>query len=315
MSRQTKTTVNVSERNTKNEILEAYNALMQQVDEDTNSDDGVEQEEQLLVTAAKETVEKVTTELSQLRLSANQTINSLTEQLTAEAERFATLQKAVSIAQREFEETNQIKTRAGMLKRMIELHTQEEEKFQQELARKREAWMEEQKVYEDGLKKERIREEEEYGYQKSLRVKRDKDVFEDEKRTWERDLQVKKQIQIQLEADVVDLRKKVAQFSNEIDKAVKDAVDEAVAQERKEAQIRENFAKQEWDTKQQISTLKITSLEQTVKMQMTEIEELKRQLEKATQQVKDIAVAVIEGVKKDSDSSARTSTQALASNS
>jgi hypothetical protein len=309
MPRQTKAAVKVTEKNTKNEILEAYHELMEQAVDGSVEDDVVKQEQKVLDSAAKETVEKVTTDLSRLRITANQTISSLTEQLTAEAERFGTLQKAISVAQKELEEISQIKLRAGMLKRMIELQKQEEEKFEKEMAEKRAAWAHEQKVYEEGLKKERSREEEEYVYQKSLRMKREKDMFEEEKRAWERDMQEKKRLHAEQETELADLRKQVVQFPVELDKAVKTAIAESVALERKESQVRQNFAKQEWDSKQQLSALKITSLEQMVKAQTSEIEELKRQLEKATQQVKDIAVTVIEGVKKASDTPVRTPAQ------
>jgi len=298
MPRQKKTTIKVTEKNTKTEILDAYQQLLEEVTSDTVEDETVKQEQQLLDTAAKETVGKVTTDLSRLRITANQTISSLTEQLTDEAERFATLQKAIAVAKAELEEISQIKLHAGMLKRMIELQKQEEEKFEREITDKRVTWLEEQKSYEEGIKKERSREEEEYAYQKGLRLKREKDAFEEEKRAWEREMQEQKQLHAEQEAELVDLRKKAAQFPVDLDKAVKAAVAEAVAQERKEAQIRQNFAKQEWDAKQQLSGLKVTSLEQTVKVQAAEIEDLKRQLEKATQQVKDIAVTVIEGAKK-----------------
>jgi len=178
-----------------------------------------------------------------------------------------------------------------VIRAMVKLQKQEEEKFEREMADKRATWLAEQKSYEEGLKKERSREEEEYGYQKTLRLKREKDAFEEEKRVWEREMHDKKQLHAEQAAELADLRKTAAQFPVELDKAIKTAVAEAVAEEKKDSQIRQNFAKQEWDAKQQLSALKITSLEQTVKGQAGEIVELKRQLEKAMQQVKDIEVA------------------------
>ncbi len=304
MVRQVKSMEKVTERSTKGEIFEAYQELLDKVESGIVADEGVKQEERILDSAARETVEKVTNDLSKLRISANQTISSLTEQLTSEAERFSGLQKAIGVAKKELDEINQIKVRAGMLRRMIEVQKQEEEKFGAEIAERRAAWEEEQKRYEGQLKKERSREEEEYAYQKNLRVRREKDAFAEEKRVWEQDMQVKKQLHAQQVAELEELRKRAAQFPVELDKAVKSAVAQAVAQEKKDAQIRQNFAKQEWDSRQQLSALKVSSLEQTVKAQASEIEELKRQLEKATGQVKDIAVKVIEGAKRESDSPA-----------
>src|SRR5438045_3055191 len=102
MPKQTKTPV--SEKNTKNEILEAYQSLLAQVSGETSEEEVSTQDQELLQTAAMQTVEKVTTDLSRLRITANQTISSLTEQLTEEAERFTTLQKAIALAQIELSE-------------------------------------------------------------------------------------------------------------------------------------------------------------------------------------------------------------------
>lgn len=309
MPKQIKNSSKVSERNTKTEILQAYQTLLEQATNEAAEDETIQQEQAVIDTAAKDTIEKITSDLAQARLSANQTISKLTEKLTDESERLTTLRKAITIAQRELEEIQQIKARAGMLRRMIELQKQEEERFDKEMAAKRIAWAEEQKQYEEQVGKERSREEDEYMYQKNLRMKRDRDLFEEERKKWEREFDEKKQVQIQKEAELAELRKKVLQFPQELDRAVKAAIAQTITQEKKEAQIRQNFAKQEADTRQQIATLKITSLENTVKSQAVEIEELKRQLEKATQQIKDIAVKVIEGVKKEPDQQLKAAPQ------
>jgi hypothetical protein len=299
MPRQPKATAKISEKSTKNEILEAYQELMEQATVAIPEDETAKQKKTVVASATQETVEKVTTDLSQLRISANQTISSLTEQLTVEAERFATLQKAITIAQQDLAEMSQIKVQAGMLKRMVEVQKQEEEAFESEMAEKRTTWAQEQRTYEEGLKKQRSREEDEYNYERTLRLKREKDAFDEEKRAWERDMQEEKKKHAQQQEVFDDLQKRAAQFPTELDKALKAAVADALALERKDSQNRQNFSKQEWDSKQQIATLKIASLEQTVKDLLKEKEELKRQLESATQQVKDIAVKVIEGVKRE----------------
>lgn len=296
----------VSERSTKNEILDAYQQLLGKIENGIETSETTKSEQSIVDSAAKETVEKITHDLTSLRLSLNQTISALTEDLSSQAERFATLRKAIAIAQKELEEIQQIKTRAGMLKQMIETQKDEQARFEEEMTAKQAAWLDEQKNYEEKLKRERAREEDEYAYQKNLKTKRDKDVMEEEKRRWEQELAEKKTAQAKQEAELDDLRKKAAEFPQELEKAVKTAIEKALEQERKDEQTRQNFAKQETESKQQISALKIASLENTVKTQSAEIEEMKRQLEKATQQVKDVAIAVIEGSKKESDNQNKT---------
>lgn len=301
MPRPAKSSSQVSERSTKNEILDAYQQLLEKIENGIETSETTKSEQSIVDTAAKETVEKITHDLTSLRLSLNQTISALTEDLSSQAERFATLRKAIAIAQKELEEVQQIKTRAGMLKQMVETQKDEQRRFEEEMTEKQTAWLEEQKNYEEKLKRERAREEDEYGYQKNLKTHRDKDLMEEEKRKWEYGLAEKKTLQAKQEAELEDLRKKAAQFPQEMEKAVKTAVDKALGEERKDEQNRQSFAKQDADAKQQISALKIASLENTVKIQSAEIDEMKRQLEKATQQVKDVAIAVIEGSKKDTD--------------
>jgi hypothetical protein len=288
----------VSEKNTKQEILGAYQVLLEQAADEREPDETVKQEQTILESAAKETVEKITHDLSQLRLSASQTISSLTERLTNEAERLAVLQKAITIAQKELEETQKIKIRAGMLQNMVAIQQKEEERFREVMESQQNEWAQEQKVYGENLKKERTREEDEYAYQKNLRMKREKDAWEEEKYQWEKELKNKKETQAKIDAELEDLRKKAALFPVELDKAVKAAIAQTIASERKEAQVQQNFAKQEQDAKNQIAALRISTLENMVKAQASDIAELKRKLEQATLQVKEIAVTFIEGAKK-----------------
>lgn len=297
----------VTERSTKNEIFDAYHALLRELDEEVASSDTQAEDQRVIEAAKEETVKKILGDLSNLKLESNQAISSLTDRLAQEAERLSTLQKAIAISQKELEEISQMKIRAGMLKTMIEFQKKKEEEFEEEFAKKKNEWEEEQKNYEGNKKRERAREEEEYEYQFSLKKKRDLDLWNEEKRKHEKALVDEKEARRGTEQELAELRKKVTEFPAELDRAVKEAVVKAVAEAKKEAQMRENFAKQEAQTAEKIANLKIASLEATVKYQSNEIMELKRQLEAATRQVKDIAVAVIEGSNKDTISSSKQS--------
>jgi hypothetical protein len=289
----------VSEKNTKAEILDAYQQLMQQVSGSVTEDQQSIEDHKVIEIAAKETVEKIVNDLSQLKLKTNQTIGSLTDQLTEEAEKLAILKKAIDLARKELEETKQISFRAGMLKQLIRLQKEDEENFAEEIAAKKTAWEEEKKEYEGQIKKQRTREEDEYTYQRDLNRKRDKDAFEEEKRQFEKQLSESKTIQVQKEQLLKDLQKDVDAFPAKLEKEIKQAVSQAITEEKKDAQIRANFAKQEADSQAKISALKIGSLEETVKAQAREILELKQQMQSATKHVKDIAISVVEGSKKD----------------
>jgi hypothetical protein len=302
MPKANKKTTPISEKNTKAEIIDAYQELMHQITNETPEYKQTTEEHKIVETAAKETVEKIVNDLSQLKLTTNQTIGSLTDRLTEEAEKLATLKKAITLAKKELEESQQITFKAGILQRLIATQIEEEEQFEKEIAAKRNAWAEEQKTYEDQLKKQRSREEDEYTYQRNLERKREKDNFEEEKRQFEKILAEEKASQAQKEKLLHDLQKEVDTFPAKLEKEIKQAVTQAIAQEKKDAQVQTNFAKQEAESQTKIAALKITSLETMVKTQTTEIEALKQQLQTATKHVKDIAISVVEGNRKESSS-------------
>lgn len=272
----------VSEKNTKGEIFDAYRQLLTEAsvgEEMTSPEDKA-----AVATASKETVEKITKDLSSLKLSLNQTIADLMDRLTQEAERLATIQKAIAVAQRELEETQAVKVRLGMLKRMIDLQKEKEESFEKEMSAKRLAWEEEQRTHDESVRRERSRNEEEYAYQQKLLKARD----DDKKEERARDLK-----------ELDELRKKVTQFPSELEKSVKETVAAAVTKEKDAAAITAKLAAQEAESKLALAIAKTGSLEDLVKSQTAEIARLNRELSQATSQVKDIAIAVAEGQRKE----------------
>jgi len=130
----------ISEKNTKSEILQAYQELIQQVTQSIEPDSVSLERKQVIDSAAKDTIEKVVQDLTSLRLSVNQTIGNLTEKFTEETEKLSNLQKAIQLADTELEEVQRIKVVSGMLQKLIETHKQKEEELNQEIERKRNQW-------------------------------------------------------------------------------------------------------------------------------------------------------------------------------
>lgn len=250
--------------------------------------------------AAKETVEKITSDLSGLKLSLNQTIAKLAERLTEEAERLATIQKAIAIAQKELEETQKIKVTAGMLQRMIEVQKQREEEFGKEVEATRRHWEEEQKEHEERVRRERAREQDEYQYHRELTKKRDQDERGEERSAFERELAAEKEVRAVQLKELEDLRRKAAQFPAELERAVKEALVKSGAEVKREAEIAAKLTKQEADSQLNLAQQKIATLEETVRRQMAEIARLNEQLAKVAEQFKEVAVSVVEGDRRES---------------
>ncbi|OGG11813.1 hypothetical protein A2Z00_03745 [Candidatus Gottesmanbacteria bacterium RBG_13_45_10] len=293
-------TKHVNEKNTKLEILDAYQELLAQVTSPSPEAEAIVKEETVLLDAAsRDTVEKITTDLTKLKVSFNQTVGSLMEQLTTESDRLAILRNAIAIVEKNLEERQKISVTAGLLERMIAAHKQQEAEFETMMREKRATWAREQAEYEEARDRDREREEEEYQYTALLERKRAVDERERERLLHERKKAEEQEAKDALMVELSELRKKVTAAPAETEKAVKQAVAIAVAQAQADATTKAQLAKQQSDAALNLGAVKIDSLEGVVKTQAQEIVLLKKQLDEATRQGKDIAVSVISNANRD----------------
>ena len=155
-------------------------------------------------------------------------------------------------------------------------------------------------------KKRRDREKEEYEYSFKREQKLTKDKFEDEKAKLEKEIQIKKEqmqnelkerekVVAQKEEELNELRRKASAFPKELETAVAKAIKETTDRLNLEAKNREELVKKEFIGERNVLTTRIESLEKSVKEQNEQIAKLSQQLEKAYQQVQEIAVKTIEG--------------------
>lgn len=141
---------------------------------------------------------------------------------------------------------------------------------------------------------ERKREQETYQYNITLARKRAEDEFQDKKLAWEKDLAQKKEELENQKRELEELRKLSAGFNEQQEKAVKEA-EELLGKQLTEKVNQETVLReQQIKAEKEILGLKIANLETENYRLNKEIEILKRSLEEATRQVKEIAVKVIE---------------------
>lgn len=285
--------LNLSEKNTKAEILEAYQIILEQVNLPQEETPKQKEDKKVLEKAKQETPDKIIQELTQLKLSVNQTINNLAEKLTSESEKLDTLQKAIASSEQELENTQKVKVGSENIYKLIELHSKKSQEFDQEISVKKLVWQDEQKEYEERVKKERTREQSEYDYQKQQTRKQEQDKYEEEKRLRERE---KEEYQSNLK-ELQTLRSQIVEVPKQTESAVSEAVVKSSSELQKEFQHKEALAKQQYDSDKNMAQLKIDTLESQLASYKTEIEELKKRLDEATHHVKDIAVAVVENKK------------------
>jgi hypothetical protein len=316
--------------NTKQEMLEAYHSVLKQLEAQKELD--LKPEKKLEEKKAKEVTqvadslssEGIARETSNLKIEAGKMLAQISDRMEEEIGRYKAVQNAVALKEKELQELYEIEKSAMTLAALIESQNQKRQAFESEMASRKEdlhqeietsraEWEKEKNDYEAMIKerdiaekKRRDREKEEYDYVFKREQKLAKDKFEDEKAKLEKEVQLRKeQMEAELklrekaiaeqEAELNELRKKVAAFSKEMEAAVGKAVKETTEKITLEAKNREEIQKRESTGEKNVLVTRIESLEKTVKEQSERIIRLNQQLEKAYQQVQDVAVKTIEG--------------------
>lgn len=190
---------------------------------------------------------------------------------------------------------------------LVEAISKTREEFinlQKEIAQVKELWAKEQEEHIRQLTERdqqeeltRKREKETYQYETAKERRLSEDEFLERKAKWEKDLQSKKDELQKEKEELLMLRKQVSGFDAELEKAVKEGrislQKELTDQFLTEKKLREQEVKAE----KELLGLKIQNLVQENTRQNQEIIALKKALEEATAQLKDVAVRVIESSK------------------
>ncbi|OGP90588.1 MAG: hypothetical protein A2156_09040 [Deltaproteobacteria bacterium RBG_16_48_10] len=316
--------------NTKQEMLEAYNVVVKQLEAQREVE--LKPEKKLEEKKAKEVIqvadslstEGIARETSNLKIETGKMLAQISDRMEEEINRYKAIQNAVALKEKELQELYEIEKSAMTLAALIESQNQKRQAFESDMATKKESlnqeietsrteWQKEKNDYEAMVKerdlaekKKRDREKEEYEYSFKRDQKLAKDKFEDEKAKLEKEIQMKKEQMegelkirekaiVDQEAELNELRKKVGAFPKEMEAALSKAVKETMERLNAEAKNREELQKKEFAGEKNVLMTRIDSLEKKAKEQSEQIAKLSQQLEKAYQQVQDIAVKTIEG--------------------
>ena len=183
----------------------------------------------------------------------------------------------------------------------IELAQEEFESLQKEVTQTKELWEKEKKDHEAKIIERdqheeitRKRDEETYRYEIQLAHKKEEDEFREKKAAWERELEGKKEEIAKEKEELTLLRKQAASFPEEKENAIKEASVRLEKELTSSYAIEKKLRDQEVASVKEVLALKIESLTKDNARQEKEIETLKKTLDEATREVKDIAVKVIE---------------------
>lgn len=175
------------------------------------------------------------------------------------------------------------------------------ERLQREIIQIKQSWEQEQKGHQLELVQqrqqeelERRREREAYEYELTRNRKIAEDELAYQKAAWTRELQEQKDAIEKDRQELSQLRTQVTAFEAEKIKAVKEAQAILERQLTEKFENEKKLREQEMKSDKELLNLKVASLSEQNAKQAKEVESLKRALEEATRQVKDIAVKVIE---------------------
>ena len=321
----------LSTKNTKNEILAAYEELLEKAQESKTEEPKKLQEKQkqesIVKNAGEFSYDSIVKNLTALKIDLSGSLDKLGDKFVAEFKKFEELQQAIQLEKKSLEDLYQLSATTDSLSVMLlaqrEKKAQFEDemaviksKFDDEVAKTRLEWKKlqeetstKQKEENDILKKTKQREEEDYLYNLKLSRKKESDIYEEKKLKLEKELDEKKanfekefalrETKIkEAEAELKDLQTKNAAFPDELEKAVAIAV--KATSEKLQAEF--GFEK-ELNAMQVAGELKlkaqtIETLQAKIKDLENTIKELSQKTSTAEASVKDIAIKAIESSSK-----------------
>jgi hypothetical protein len=318
----------ITVKSSKNEILDAYNELLDKIREQKVTEPKEEKrkaiEEKVIENAKQYSVEKILKDFADLKLEIVKNIENLSGRLIEEHKKLSELQQSIEIEKKYLDEVYEIKVNADTLSALIMAQKEKKEKFEAEIEQKKSGfdeemelkksqWKQEQEVFEaskkerdTATKKERQREEEEYNYNLQLKRKKENDSYEQRKAELEKELIEKK---ISFEKDIAQreelvsskekefalLKERVDTFPAQLEKAVKDTEKTVVDRLETTYKHKSELSNKEIEGERKLNTQMIKSLESKIKEQDELIRQLTQKANDSGSQVQQIAIKAIEG--------------------
>jgi hypothetical protein len=314
-------------KNTKNEILDAYEEILQELNK-TKSNKSDQQKIQannnIVEQSTSQNSKDIIHQIATLKLQVNQSLEDLGKDLLAEREKLAYLQKSIELQESHLKAVHDITTNANSLEALLLAQQRKKEEFEEwissakdkftlEMSEKKTLWNKEQQEHElaqkekkDLQKKEWQRLEEEYNYKQKISKQQDEDQYKQNKLCQERELAEKVKIVefecvlresaiLAKEQELSELRK----YKDESDKILKEIIESTKKQLKQE--LEQNF-KFESSIKNKEADSEIALLKQNIKFLESKVGDqdkilllLNKQLMESQLQSQDLATKVIEG--------------------
>ena len=321
----------ITSKNTKAQIIEAYEKLLDKVKEVKSEVPKQMQEEKV----RNEKVEKVakvssggiTTEISALKNKVGTSLEELEKKLSDEFNKLEDIREAIGIEEKNLEDLYALTATTDSLAAMIlaqkeqkegfEIETRAgKEGFEQEMSELRELWkaekekqINEEKEYQAEIKKNRLREEDEYQYKLKIERQKDKDLYEskklkletelsDNKAEFEQEIANREADIKEAEQELAELRKANKEFPVKLEKALADKEKSTVEQLTSKFEFESKLLANQNEGELKLKEQSIASLKEKIAEMQQMLKELSEKANKAENSVKDIAVKAIESSSK-----------------
>lgn len=228
----------ISMKNTKQELLVAYNDLRQKIEEKQKQELNPEKKtiekkkEEVLTAVSDVSSGGVLVGIDKLKGEIGKMLAEVAGRLEAETNRLDTIRQAIRIKDEELKEIYEIERAAATLAALIEAHQQEEQSFavemktrktalEDEISSTRKIWEKEKEQYlamvkeqKAGEEKSRKREKEEYLYAFQREQQLARDVFADEKAKLDAEVKITKKetdaMKTRVEQELAEREKQIA---------------------------------------------------------------------------------------------------------
>lgn len=270
----------VSEKNTKAELANAYRTLMKKYEEKVRGKSAADARKAADAVAIEQasgyTVAAILDQMEALKRSMGHTLNEISHALLAEEKRLEDIRAAAAAEERRLKDLRDIDAAAVALEDLIRAQETRKESFEEEYEKMRHA---------------RRRDEEEYQMMQAQQRKKEAIARDDQEAAFkkrEEELRAR-------EEESQELRASVEAFPAERERAIAQARAETQVQVEKEMRMQAELMAKETEGERKVSAARIAFLESTAARQAEEITVLKKELDAAFRQVQSIAEKAIEG--------------------
>jgi len=307
----------ISVKNTKSEILQAYEDVLKKLEEqkvpDTKAAIEAQQKQKTVEKADSNTFEGIVKDIAGLKVTINATLEKLENSLLKEFRKLTEIKEAIETETKRLDDLYQISVNANSLEALILAQKEKKSQFEAEMneARKaselevkesREKWDKEKQKIELEVKelkeitaKNRKREEEEYNYNLQLKRKKEEDAYLEKKQSLEKAITEKQKEWENKEKEYLELKSAVEGYPQKLEEAVSKAKEEITKNLTSKFKFEKDLNEKEIEGNTKLYKQTIQNLEAKIKEQSLLIEQLTKKADLSSEQVKEIAMKAVEG--------------------